>query len=140
MPLFAEETTTTETEVSENADGSVTKTETTTTTFDDTSRVKVVKYFDAFKTNPHGLPPSWVAKMKVKELPAAWRTTVAPGMIITESDRVMLIDAPPELIEVLPEAPADVRYFMAGSNVIAVDKEFKIVDSIQIPTVHFVVE
>ena len=80
------ETTQTEktTDVTKNADGSVSKTETTTTTFNPDSRTKVVKYFETYKTNPNGLPPSWVAKVKVKEIPAAWRTTrIAPGGSLT---------------------------------------------------------
>ena len=126
------------TEVTKNADGSVSKTETTTTTFNPEARTKVVTYFDTYKTNPHGLPPSWAAKVKVKEIPVTWRTSrIAPGIVVTEKERPFLMDAPPELVQVLPAPSAGVRYYVAGSNVVAVDKTYKVVDSIQIPSVRY---
>jgi hypothetical protein len=129
------------TDVTKNADGSVSKTETTTTTFNPESRTKVVRYFETYKTNPNGLPPEWVAKVKIKEIPAAWRTTrIAPGIVVAEKERPYLMEAPPELVQVLPAPSTGVRYYVAGSNVVAVDGSYKIVDSIQIPSVKFVVE
>lgn len=139
LPLSAQ-TTETRTDVTTNADGSVTKTE-TTTTFNPEARTKVVKYFETYKTNPHGLPPAWVTKMKLKEIPATWRTTrIAPGLVIQEKERPYLVEAPPELVQVLPAATGDVRYYVAGSNVVAVDKTYKVVDSIQIPSVKIVAD
>ena len=142
VPLSAQTTETEKkTEVTKNTDGSLTKTETTTTTFNPESRTKVVKYFDTYKTNPHGLPPQWVTKMKMKEIPAGWRTTrIAPGLVVTEKERPYLVEAPADLVEVLPPAAMGVRYYVAGSNVVAVDKSYKIVDSIQIPSVKFEME
>ena len=129
------------TDVTKNADGSVSKTETTTTTFNPEARTKVVTYFDAYKTNPHGLPPGWVSKVKVKEIPSSWRTTrIAPGLVVTEKERPYLMEAPPELIKVLPAPAGGVRYYVAGSNVVAVDSTYKVVDSIQIPSVKYTVE
>src|SRR5688572_18558148 len=92
------------TEVQENADGSVTeKTTETTTTFNPESRTKVVKYFDTYKGERYGLPPAWVTQFKVKEIPAAWRTTrIAPGVVVTEKERPYLVAAPPDLVKVLP--------------------------------------
>ncbi len=128
------------TDISENTDGSVSKTETTTTTFNPEARTKVVKYFETYKTNPHGLPPGWVTKVKVKEIPTTWRTTrIAPGLVLTEKERPYLMAAPPELIQVLPAPAGGVRYYVAGSNVIAVDQTYKVVDSIQIPSVTYTV-
>ncbi len=34
----------------------------------------------------------------------------------------------------------EVRYFVAGSNVVAVDKQFKVVDSIHIPSIKIEVD
>ncbi|MCW1925900.1 hypothetical protein OKA05_25295 [Luteolibacter arcticus] len=144
VPLSAQVTEKKEkTEVRENADGSTTeKHTTTTTTFNPEARTKVVKYFDTYKTERYGLPPAYVTKVRVKEIPAAWRTSViAPGIVITEKERPYLIDAPPELIKVLPApASSDVRYYMAGGNVVAVDKTYKVVDSIQVPSVKITVD
>jgi hypothetical protein len=143
LPLTAQVTKTEDkTEVKESADGSVTeKQTTTTTTFNPEARTKVVKYFDTYKTNPHGLPPEWVTKMRVKEMPASWRTTViAPGAVVTEKERPYLVEAPADLVSVLPPAQGGVRYYVAGGNVVAVDKEYRVVDSIRIPTVKFTMD
>lgn len=139
LPLSAQ-TTETRTDVTTNPDGSVTKTE-TTTTFNPEARTKVVKYFETYKTNPYGLPPAWVTKMQLKEIPVTWRTTrISPGLVIQEKERPFLVDAPPDLIQVLPKATGDVRYYVAGSNVVAVDKTYKVVDSVQIPSIKIVVD
>ena len=142
LPVSAETQTKEKTEVRENADGSTTeKTTTTTTTFNPETKTKVVKYFDTYKTERYGLPPAYVTKVKVKEIPAAWRTTaIAPGLVITEKERPFLVEAPPELIKVLPAPTPDVRYYMAGGNVVAVDKTYKVVDSIQVPSVKITVD
>lgn len=139
------QTTTTETttDVQRNADGSTTRTdtETTTTTFNPEVRTKVVTYFDAYKTNPHGLPPAWAAQVRVKEVPAAWRTSrIAPGVIVQEKERAYLVEAPADLVKFLPAPGSGVRYYVAGSNVVAVDGAYRIVDSVQIPTVKFTAE
>ncbi|MCW1921752.1 hypothetical protein OKA05_04255 [Luteolibacter arcticus] len=143
IPLSAQVTETRETtEVQEHADGSVTeKTTTTTTTFSPEARTKVVKYFEPHKSAQYGLPPAWVTKVRVKEMPATWRTkTIARGVVITEKERPYLVEAPSDLVGVLPAPPAEVRYYVAGGNVIAVDKSYKVVDSIQIPSVRIVVD
>lgn len=140
LPLAAQVTKTTEdTEISRNSDGSVTKTETTTTqTFNPEARTKVVTYFDTYKSNPYGLPPGWTTKVHVKEIPATWRTTrIAPGVVVTEKERAYLVDAPPELVQILPAPTTGVRYYVAGSNVVAVDSTYKVVDSVQIPTIKY---
>lgn len=142
IPLPAEQKQTeTTTEITESPDGSVTKTETKTTTFNPDARTKIVKFFDPYKTSPHGLPPGWAAKFKVKEIPAGWRTTrIAPGLVIQERERPYLVEAPPELVTVLPPPEAGVRYYVAGSNVVAVDSNYTVVDSVQIPSVKIVME
>jgi hypothetical protein len=143
LPLSAQVTETRKkTEVRENADGSTTETHTTTTTtFNPEARTKVVKYFDTYKTERYGLPPAYVSRVKVKEIPAAWRTTtIAPGVVITEKERPYLVEAPPELIKVLPAPTPEVRYYMAGGNVVAVDKSYRVVDSVQIPSVKITVD
>ena len=133
--------TTTEKSTTRNPDGSISETTTTTTHFNPEAQTKVVKYFDTYKTNPNGLPPEWSTRMKIKQLPPAWRTgPVARGTVVTQEHRAFLMDAPPALIQVLPPPPADVRYYVAGGNVVAVDKTYKVVDSIRIPSVKFDVE
>ncbi|MEO5716519.1 MAG: hypothetical protein ABIT37_23780 [Luteolibacter sp.] len=140
LPLSAQVTKTTEqTERTHNADGSVTETNTTTTqTFNPEARTKVVTYFDTYKTNPYGLPPAWATKVHVKHIPAAWRTTrIAPGVVVAEKERSYLVEAPADLVQVLPPATGNVRYYVAGSNVVAVDGSYKVVDSVQIPTIKY---
>jgi hypothetical protein len=143
LPLSAQVTETEETtEVQKNPDGSITETKVVTTTFNPEARTKVVKYFETYKAERYGLPPAWVTRFKVKEIPADWRTTrVAPGVVIREKQRPYLVEAPPELVKVLP-APAsrETRYYLAGGNVVAVDKGYRVVDSIQIPSVKITVE
>ncbi len=137
LPLAAQQTTTETTETTSSAAGT-TETTTTTTTFNPQARSGVVTYFETYKGNPHGLPPGWVTKVKAKDVPVAWRTSrIAPGAVVTETQRSYLVDAPPELIKVLPAPSGGVRYYVAGSNVVAVDSSYKIVDSIQVPTIKY---
>lgn len=140
LPLAAQATKTTETtEKTRSADGVVTDTTTTTTTtFNPEARTKVVTYFEGYKGNPHGLPPGFAAKVRVKEIPAAWRTTrIAPGVVVSATERSYLVDAPPELVRVLPTPASGIRYYVAGSNVVAVDSSYKVVDSVQIPSIKY---
>jgi hypothetical protein len=143
FPLAAQVTETREkTEVREHADGTTTeKKTTTTTTFSPEVKTKVVKYFEPHKTARYGLPPAWATKIKVKEMPAAWRTTaIAPGVVITEKERPFLVEAPPDLVSVLPPPAPEVRYYVAGGNVVAVDKSYKVVESINVPSVKITVD
>lgn len=133
--------TTTEKTTTRNSDGSVNESTTTTTTFTPEAQTRVVEYFDTYKTNPHGLPPEWTTQMKIKQLPPAWRTSrIAPGTVVTEEHRSFLMEAPPALVKVLPPARPEVRYYVAGGNVVAVDKTYKVVDSLRIPSAKFEVE
>ncbi len=129
------------TETREHADGSKTETttETTTTTFNPEVQTKVVKYFEPYKTERYGLPPG--VTIVEKDIPSEWRTSrVAPGVVVTEKQRGYLVTAPPELVKLLPAPRAETHYYIAGSNVVAVDKSYKIVDSIHIPSIKFAVE
>ena len=100
-------------------------------------RTKVGRYFDRFKANRHGLPPEWVSRMRVREIPANWRSRILPGIVIVENERIYLIEAPQDLVDVLPPLPAGFHYYVAGSNVVAVDDNYRIVESFQIPTIVF---
>ncbi len=144
FPVSAQVTETTETtETTEHADGSVTETTTTTTrTFDPALRTKVVKYFDPYKEERYGLPPGIYSDVVVEKIPSAWRTSaIAPGVIVREQERPYLVAAPPQLVKLLPPAEErHVRYYVAGGNVVAVDKEYRVVDSVHIPSVKFTVE
>ncbi len=136
LPLSAQQSTTETTETTRSAGGVTETTTTTTTTFNPEARTKVITYFDSYKSNPHGLPLGWTAK--VKQVPTVWRTSrINPGVVISENQRSYLVDAPADLVKVLPAPAAGVRYYVAGSNVVAVDPTFKIVDSVQIPTIKY---
>ena len=133
--------TTTEKSTTVNPDGSVSESTTTTTIFKPEAQTKVVQYFETYKTSPNGLPPEWSTQMKLKQIPAAWRTArVAPGTVFAEDVRPFLLEAPPALVKVLPPPTAEVRYYVAGGSVVAIDKTYRVVDSIQIPSVKFEVE
>lgn len=141
LPLAAQNTeTTTKSEVTRNADGSVTHSESTTTvSFTPDARTGVVKYFDAFRNEPFGLPPAWVNQFRVNQIPVAWRvSTVERGVVVPELERPYLVEAPPDLVSVLPAPLAGIRYYVAGSNVVAVDRSYKVVDSVKIPTIRLI--
>ncbi len=139
LPLVAQVSQTTETTESSRSAGGVTDTTTTTTTsFNPEVRTKVVTYFDGYKANPHGLPPGYATKIQVKQIPSGWRTSrIAPGVVVTEAQRSYLVDVPPDLVGVLPAPTAGIRYYVAGSNVVAVDASYRIVDSVQIPSIKY---
>lgn len=133
--------TTTEKSVTRNPDGSVSETATTTTHFNPGAQAKVIEYFNTYKANPHGLPPEWSRQMNIKQIPRAWSTTrLAPGTVLSGEHRGYLMAAPPALVQVLPPAPAEVGYYVAGANVVAVDKSYKVVDSIRVPSLKFYIE
>lgn len=130
LPLAAQTKTTEKTETTEHPDGSVTEKTTTKT--------RTVR---ARGREARGLPPTIVMRVKVKEVPAAWRTTrIGTGAVIQEKERVHLIDAPPELEKVLPPPTPNIRYYVAGSNVVAVDRDFRVVDSVHIPSIKIVAD
>ena len=108
-----------------------------TISFNPEVRTKVGRYFDRFKANRHGLPPEWVSRMRVREIPANWRSRILPGIVIVENERIYLLEAPQDLVDVLPPLPAGFHYYVAGSNVVAVDNNYRIVESFQIPTIVF---
>lgn len=144
LPLAAQvEQTIEKTEVTENPDGSVTEKRTVTTrSFNPEVRTRVVKYFDPYKGELYGLPPELVGTVDVKRTPKVWRTTrIAPGVVVKEEERPYLITAPPKLVEVLPPLETSkVRYYVAGGNVVAVDEDYRVVDSVQIPSVKITVD
>jgi hypothetical protein len=105
--------------------------------FSSHARSKVVQYFDTYRSDPLGLPPACASKLKAKVVPAAWQTSgIARGTMVQESERSALIEAPRELVRVLPAEQPAVRYYLAGSHLVALDPAYKVVDSIQIPTVR----
>lgn len=132
------QTTTTEKTIQRNADGTTTET-TRTVTIEPEIRTKVVQYFEPYKTERFGLPPDVVTKFEVAKLPEQWRTVgITRGSVIEAENRTLLVKAPPKLVEILPSYP-DQGYnvFLAGGNVVVVDPEFRVIDSIRIPTITF---
>lgn len=101
------------------------------------ARSKVVQYFDTYRTEPLGLPADCAARVKVGEIPAAWSNTgIRRGVMVRENERSALLEAPAELVRVLPADFQNVRYFLAGCNLVAVNGSYKVLDSIRIPTVR----
>ena len=131
----------TEKSTTTSPDGTVSRSTTTTTRFNPETQQKVVQYFETYKSSPYGLPPAWTSQVKVKQLPTAWRTgAVTTGTVITQEQRNFLVEAPKDLVKILPAPTAEVRYYVAGGNVVAVDKTYKVVDTLRIPSVKFDVE
>ena len=104
--------------------------------FNSYDRMKVLQYFDTFRSDPMGLPAGWAAKIMVNNIPAEWtKSPLAAGIVVQESDRGYLLGPPPELVRVLPASRQDLRYYVAGCNLVAVDPNFKVVDSVRIPSI-----
>ncbi|MES2441018.1 MAG: hypothetical protein V4584_18280 [Verrucomicrobiota bacterium] len=101
------------------------------------ARSKVVQYFDTYRTDPLGLPAACAQQIKQREVPASWTSDeIRSGMVVKEGERPALVEAPAELVRVLPARQTSVRYFLAGINLVAVDDGYKVVDSVRIPTVR----
>jgi hypothetical protein len=138
-PVEAQVMKTEKTEVQQSSDG--TTTETKTVTFSPDVRTRVIKYFDTYRTSEYGLPPAIVTRVKAKRPPKVWLSTrISPGVVISETERPMLVEAPPELVQLMPTSDVKVRYYIAGENVVAVDESYRVVDSIQIPSVKIKVD
>ncbi len=116
-----------------------TTTTTETTTFTPEVQTKVVQYFDGYKAQPYGLPPTIVEQVPVQKLPTKWKTTpVTRGYVIPAAERTYLAPAPTELVQILPAAPASAKYFIMGGNVVAVDTStMKVIDSVSVPTIKY---
>ncbi|CAN5229842.1 hypothetical protein BH23VER1_BH23VER1_06930 [soil metagenome] len=112
---------------------------TTTTTFTPEARTKVVEYFDTYRTQPYGLPPTVVERVQIREVPTTWKTTtVAPGYVIAEPERRYLVPAPRELNAVLPAVPPTIKYYLMGRNIVAVDTTtMRIVDSLAVSSIKY---
>ncbi len=105
--------------------------------FSSHARSKVVQYFDTYRADPLGLPADCAAQVHASEIPASWTTgAVACGTSLPEADLSALVRVPNELVRVLPAKQPSVRYYLAGSNFVAVDFKNKVVDSIWLPTVR----
>ncbi|MES2922388.1 MAG: hypothetical protein V4819_12620 [Verrucomicrobiota bacterium] len=101
------------------------------------ARSKVLRYFDTYRGEPMGLPPASAASVKLGEIPAAWmNSSIRTGVVVQESDRSALVEAPAQLVRVLPAQSGAVRYYLAGSNLVTVNENYKVLDSVRIPTVR----
>lgn len=100
------------------------------------SRSKVVQYFDTYRNDPMGLPPGWASGISGK--PAGWgNLEFVSGRVIPAGERSSLIGVPVELVRVLAaQSGVDVRYFLAGSSLVAVDPAYRVLDAVRIPTVR----
>lgn len=99
---------------------------------------KVVQYFDTYRSDSLGLPPACAARTQVNEMPIAWGNAgIASGTVIPESERSFLVDVPVELVRVLAaQSEIEVRYYLAGRQLVAVDSDYKVLESVAIPTVR----
>lgn len=99
-------------------------------------RTKVVQYFDTYQTDPLGLPEGCAARIG-KAVPAGWTAAgIRRGSVIGAEERQALVDIPAELVRMLPADGSTVRYYLAGSQLVAVDANYKVLDTIPIPTVR----
>ena len=65
-----------------------------------------------------------------------WWRSIPTGTVITDVYRPLLVEAPEKLVSYFP-ADAGYSYYIAGSNVVAIDDGYRVVDSIRIPTIRF---
>lgn len=101
------------------------------------ARSKVVQYFATYQADPFGLPPDCASKVDEGIVPATWTVPgFSRGALIPEADRPALVEIPAELVKVLPTNDSAVRYYLAGSHLVAVDSGYRILDTIPIPTVR----
>jgi len=102
------------------------------------ARSKVVQYFDTYRSEPLGLPPGCAATGSGAGLPAGWNGPgISSGGVIPESERAFLVEVPVEMVKVLAaQSEVEVRYFLAGGSLVAVDPGWKVLDSVRIPTVR----
>lgn len=104
-------------------------------------RTKIVQYFDTYRTDPMGLPPGWTVGLQVNEIPAAWwRSRIAAGLVVGASERTYLMAAPTELVRMMPTHSQSLRYYLAGCHLVALDHNYKVVDSVNIPTIRLLGE
>ena len=109
--------------------------------FDSYARTKIVQYFDTYRTDPMGLPPGWTVGLQVNEIPAAWwRSRIAAGLVVGASERTYLMAAPTELVRMMPTHSQSLRYYLAGCHLVALDHNYKVVDSVNIPTIRLLGE
>lgn len=100
-------------------------------------KTKVVQYFETYQADPMGLPEGCASRLRDGEVPAGWTAAgISRGTVIGEKDRHSLVEIPAELVRMLPADGATVRYFLAGSHLVAVDTSYKVLDTIPIPTVR----
>lgn len=67
-----------------------------------------------------------------------WRTgKIGVGETIAEDSREKLLSAPADLVAVMPKPVDGTRYYLAGSNVIAVNGEYRVLDSIHVSTIKY---
>jgi len=102
------------------------------------ARSKVVQYFDTYRSEPLGLPPACAARIGAGGMPAGWGNPgIASGLMIPENERSFLIELPVELTRVLAvQSEVEVRYYLAGTSLVAVDAGYKVMDFVPIPTLR----
>lgn len=95
----------------------------------------VEDYFRQFRSERFGLPTAYFAKLEARDVPLSWRSKITSEAFILERERPYLTPAPTELGKVLPNLGPEIRYYVAGSNVVALDRSFKVLDGMQVPTI-----
>ena len=100
-------------------------------------RSKVVQYFDTYRSAPFGLPPGCAVRVD-DQMPMGWENPgIASGRVIPDSDRAFLMGVPIELVRMLAtHSKTEVRYYLAGRSLVAVDSSYKVLDTVGIPTVR----
>lgn len=95
-------------------------------------KARVVQYFDTYRNDPLGLPPGCLHN----GTSARWSEPVV-GRVIEERERIALVPAPTELARVLAaESKEEVSFYLVGRYLVAVDRNYKILDIVRIPTLR----
>lgn len=107
------------------------------TVFGSHVRSKVVQYFDTYRNEPLGLPPGHAAAGHLGEIPVSWNARgLSRGGVLHEHERHGLVETSADIQRILPARQPEVRYYLAGRYLVAVDSDYRIVDFIRIPTVR----
>ena len=94
-------------------------------------RSKALHYFDTFRYDPQGLPPS--LRLEFTTVESLDKFDLSCGSIVPEESREILLQIPQELLRILSANSKGYRYYLAGNKVLALDELYKVVDVIKIP-------
>ena len=106
--------------------------------FRDDDRTGVIRYFNDYRDNDHGLPPGLAKKYrKGKPLPPGWQKKVSNGYVIEDDWNGYFYPLEYETFPNLERVP-DTRLYLYGDRIVRVyEPRREVIDIIRIPTIRF---